>query len=197
MADVWRDRTRHPAPRCGGDIFTCVRHEIAYLKTHMKSFKRLVSLLTLVLAPLASASVPQLWTRSIMDSCEFVYRVESDIKLELPAGLMEIYDPELLYWDVSFSNSWDREPRHSEHFKWVPNEQGVVEITLETMSTSGGYLFRDMFFRVMIKGVDGELVSLTPAFQADIGRRFGELCATSRSPAVPFQVREVSEVPDR
>ena len=140
--------------------------------------------------------MPEIASRSIMDSCEFVYRVESDVRLSLPPGLMEIYDPESLGWDVYFANAWNREPAHSELLEWIPNAEGLVETSFESMSNANGYLYRQIFFRVVVKGVDGVKVPLTPVFEADIGRRFGEACARGRSSAVPFVKREVSVVPD-
>lgn len=127
-----------------------------------------------------------------MDSCEFVYRVESDVRLALPPGLMEIYDPESLVWDVYFTNSWNREPAHSELFEWIPNAEGLVETSFESMSNAKGYLYQQIFFRVLVRGEDGVKVPLTPVFEADIGRRFGEACASGRSAAVPFVKRDVS-----
>jgi len=162
----------------------------------IKSFSTLLLVVAASVSSVSQASLPEIASRSIMDSCEFVYRVESDVLLRLPPGLLEIYDPESLVWDVYLTNAWNREPARSELVEWIPNAQGVVETSFESMSNAKGYLFRQIFFRVLVRGVDGVKVPLTPVFEADIGRRFGEACASARSSDVPFVKREVSVLPD-
>jgi hypothetical protein len=162
----------------------------------LKNFPTLLLVLATCGASLSQASLPEIASRSIMDSCGFLYRVESDVRLQLPSGLMEIYDPESLVWDVYFTNSWKREPARSELLEWIPDAQGLVETSFESMSNAKGYLYRQIFFRVLVKGVDGAKVPLTPLFEADIGRRFGEACYSGRSSGAPFVNREVRVLPD-
>jgi len=157
--------------------------------------------------PLASSlEMPsRLFSRSIMDHCSYVYRVESDIRVAFDSTQFQefrgIYGDDLLL-KIQFFNSWEGEPRSFEMtldsalaqdgFTMSPvlSSYSVFEFTLETMSTASHYLYRDLHFSLGFLE-EGSFKEITSWNHGDAGRRFGEACQTSRGPQVPWIEREL------
>lgn len=156
--------------------------------------------------PTLHADEFRIFSRSIMDHCHFVYRVESDIRVAFDSEqlkkLKETFASDLSL-RIEFFNSWDNEPRSLvldfAANDWVPGESidlglkgfDVLSFTQETMSTSSRYLLREVRFAWMLKQ-NGDELPLSPWMRADVGRRFGEACQSSRGPKTPWFEREIS-----
>ncbi len=140
----------------------------------------------------AESSVPRVFSRSIVDSCAFVYRVESDIVI-LQDRQASRDTEETVFWRVEFFNAWKREPYRSELYEWSVDESGRSEWSLETMSVAKNHLFREMHFALWSRDSEGRETLLSPLYSADVGRRFGEACASSRQGNPPFVEREVQQ----
>jgi hypothetical protein len=160
----------------------------------MRIFALVLATLTFAATSLASGVVS---SRSIMDSCQFVYRVESDVRVSADEETLESVPAERrLYLRAQATNSWDREPVLSEVFLVPADDVGLAAWSFESMSVSKGHLFRDLRFEWGTLNDDDEFVPLGARFLSDVGRRFGEACSTWRGPEIPFVEREVSEVQD-
>ncbi len=156
----------------------------------MKRFSGLFLFLGFFLSLSVHAS--RVWSRSIMANCEFVYQVESDVILEAPAELFQIYAGAPLYVHAKLKNSWDKDPRESETFISAVGDNGKSFLSFRSMSVSENFLFREMRFEWMIKDTENKWVSVSPASQSDIGRSFGEACYTERLNDAQYIERSVT-----
>jgi hypothetical protein len=140
---------------------------------------------------LAAVGSTRVQSRSIMDSCEFVYRTESDVRVYPEAELYEIFVGAPLYVKASFKNAWNKGPARSEDFVIPVGLAGFAEFSFESMSTSASFLFRDMSFEWGVLDTDKTFVPLSDQYHSDIGRDFGQVCHTVRGPDAKFVDRQV------
>ncbi len=133
------------------------------------------------------ASLPKVSSRSIMSSCAYVYQVESDVRIKSFQTMKD------LSLRAKFKNSWDHEPKFSEDFFTTLDDQGIANLTFESMSWAKGFLFREMIFVFGIKNSDGSFSPLSPEYQSDVGREFGEPCYLYRTDDGQFRERNIVE----
>lgn len=160
--------------------------------------KRILSLCLLFSTTSVVMAEPltRVWSRSIMPSCEFVYQVESDVKIKVP---VEVIQEELsarphheLYVRAVFKNSWGNAPYKSEVFMMKVDREGIAKLTFESMSVSRGFLFRQMFFQIGVKVDTGAFYALSTAYSSDVGREFGEACSTIRFDDAQYVERAIN-----
>lgn len=144
--------------------------------------KKLIAFSFVFLALAQIHAESRVWSRSIMPSCEFVYQVESDVKVRLPEpyGSQELLLKVPLYLRAKFKNSWDQSPQLSETFLVKLNKDSEAVFSFESMSVSKGYLFREMYFQWVYEHEAGYFVALSPIEKSDVGRQMGEACYTDR-----------------
>lgn len=150
-------------------------------------------LLVLLLVQQLSAE-SRVWSRSIMPSCQFVYQVESDVKVRLPEpyGESSLLLKAPLYLKAKFKNSWDKAPAFSETFLIKVDENAEAKFTFQSMRVSTGVLFREMYFQWVYEHEAGYFVSLSPVEKSDVGREMGEACYTDRYSEEQYTERHVS-----
>ncbi|MEZ4816282.1 MAG: hypothetical protein R3A80_13940 [Bdellovibrionota bacterium] len=152
--------------------------------------KRIILLTCCVLFSSQLEANARVWSRSIMPSCQFVYQVESDVRVQAPSEVLSNYSFEEVYLKARFKNTWDNDPANSETFYIALNPSGLAEFTFESMSVSKEYLFRNMTFSwVRKQGDDWE--SMSAPMVADVGRQFGESCYVERYSDSQYVEREL------
>lgn len=147
------------------------------MKTFVLSF-------SLIFCGILSAQ-PKVFSRSVMDSCQFVYRVHSDIRISFEPEEFEYRLGDLVL-RVEFFNSWNS-TQPPLVLTLAPNTDSGFEWTQETMSEAKNFLFRQMRFAFgSIEG--GQFQRVSSWYQCDIGRRFGEICQTRPGPWISRDV---------
>jgi hypothetical protein len=137
-------------------------------------------------------------SRSIMDSCEFVYRVEADLRVYPPEELFQIFVGAPLFVRVFYINAWAGDPNPISIAEYFPVnvETARAEWTFELMSNTQRKLYRSMRFDWgVIEAETGLFVSLSDLFEAQIGRDFGEPCLRRRGGESEFRTRQISRHP--
>ncbi|NCN42409.1 hypothetical protein GW916_14320 [bacterium] len=138
-------------------------------------------------------SPANVFSRSIMPSCQFVYSVESDIKV-IAGNAGSLGNVLYLAWDnawtdeVEFENPLYLEVDQGEE----SSEQMTWQISIQSMSTSETFLRRKMFLQWGEWDENGDFEPLSESYWSDIGRQFGEACQTSRNPDARFHQRELN-----
>lgn len=135
----------------------------------------------------------QVWSRSIMPTCEFVYQVESDVLIKFHSEVLESYalseKAHPLYVKAVFKNSWNQAPLKSDFILAKVDSKGRAEFTFESMSVSKGFLFREMYFQLGVLVDRASFYALSPVLKSDVGREFGEACHTQRQGEAQFVER--------
>lgn len=149
--------------------------------------------------PVVSASEVSVQARAIPETCELVYRVETDFIVSwvgqaiAPAGKVTLV---YAFQDAYGQNgNWIGE-------KTVPmtvdrNGTWSLKMTEQTMAVSGSYLFREMNFYFLVTDTSGEVRRVpgagpkNPVYRAYFGREFGELCYPDGRQSTPFRPRRV------
>ncbi len=146
-----------------------------------------------ILSRNADPSLIKISSRSIMPSCEFIYSVESDVRVRdlsssTPSGGRVLR--------VSYDNAWTEEVE-DQNIEFVTEDQdGGWNWTFESMSTSQSFLYRNILLQYGFLDEDDNFYARGPRFMVDVGRRFGEACNRSRSAEAAFIDREVTVVDD-
>jgi hypothetical protein len=134
----------------------------------------------------------RVFSRSIMDSCEYVYRVESDLRIYPSVELFEVFAGAPIYVRASFANAWDRGPLRSKTYLIPVGDRGFAEFSFESMSQSAGHLYRDMTFDWGVLDANGTFFELSDDYYSDVGRDFGQSCRTRRGQDSEFKNRQVT-----
>ncbi len=126
----------------------------------------------------------QIWSRSIMPTCQYVYQTESDVIIKFNSEVLQAYvqteNKHPLYVQIVFKNSWNQVPYKSETLLVKVDETGRASFTVESMSISKGFLFREMYFQLGVEFGKTSFYALSPILMSDVGREMGEACHTQR-----------------
>lgn len=132
-----------------------------------------------VYSTLLFAGEVSLVSRNMPTSCEYVYTVESDLKIEIP---LTSPDEVVLY---QLQNSWT--PSQWTKVKNLELTKGnnslIGELTFTSMSIPQNYLYRVIsltFPKAKLKCV------------SEFGREFGEACMPGGRSETPWRIRQVN-----
>jgi hypothetical protein len=122
------------------------------------------------------ASELTLISRNMPTSCEFVFEVESDIKISMDKT---ISDQKVFY---QFQNSWEPLNWTQEKSASVKSvgDQKELSLTLQSMSIPGKYLYR----HIRIRLPESKITCI-----AEFGREFGEVCMPEGRSGTPWRQR--------
>ena len=119
------------------------------------------------------------YSRNMPRSCEYVFAVESDLRLELP---LNSPDQEVYY---QIQNTW--EPSQWTETKSLSlktlTSKLVGELTLTSMSIPGHFLYRIIAF---------SFPNSQKKCVADFGREFGEACHNEGRDVTPWRLRQLN-----
>jgi len=133
-----------------------------------------------------------------MPSCQYVYQTESDVVIKFSSEVLQAYvqnqNEHPLYVKAIFKNSWNQAPYKSETVLAKVDAAGRAEFTLESMSVSKGFLFREMYFQLGVEFGKSSFYALSPVLMSDVGREMGEACSTQRFGEEQYSQRKVQSV---
>ena len=140
--------------------------------------KKLILALVAICSQVAWGDAVVFTSRNMPSTCEYVFTVESDLKVELPQSFK---DEEVTY---KLQNSWA--PFNWTEEETLPLEQTqkgrFVEWTFVSMSIPGKYLYRNVLLTFPQSRIK---------CQSEFGRQFGEACMRGGRNETPWRTRQL------
>jgi hypothetical protein len=140
----------------------------------MKSF---FAIALLIFFPMISFSMEvNLYSRNMPQTCQYVYKVESDLRIIAP---LDIVDEELIY---QLQNSWKPNGWTSPQALRLKSTRDhlIGELTFQSMSLPGNFLYR--IIRITFPKSNKTCVG-------EFGREFGEACMPGGRNETPWRLR--------
>jgi hypothetical protein len=141
-----------------------------------------------------AAPALELWSRNMPKTCEFVFEVESDIRVLFADEELDAQVPLTLVY--ALKNEWTEEWHLKKAAYFIRTEKGgwVADFSLQSMSSHERYLYRNIRFEIWAGAALEE--RLTGMWTAEFGREFGEACQWDGRASTPFRKRNLTLLPE-